>query len=595
MKAQQTIQMLLLTLLPLLALPLAVLAEAAAGDGKSHSQLLTEATVLLTSGKYGDAITALDSAIALEPDHYLTYYRRATALLSLGRSASALADLEKLLELNPSFANAWLQKGKIYAKEGDLLKAKDATDKFLKNASASTKQREKDEGHKLKSDITRAIEQQATLQKAHSGANAAVEKILQKSKNRSEVGKQMAADPRIQAHSTTCVEAATAMLEVSVNHLDARRFRADCNLWKNSLEDAMADWSRTVNLSPSTTLHLRLSALSYFVFGEKEAGRLHLKNCLHSDPDNKACAQAHRKIKGYERSFKKLQNFKEGGTWRPVLSVLKGGKVGGKTIREEITDYIQNDLSQPVADGEEPVIPQVVSDAVERSELLFSLLKDQCKAHVELDEITKALPLCEQVLLREPDNIDAHVAKGEIAMKAEEYEEAVREFTAAFQKGGNQDRNIHAKLTKAQKRLKLQNTKDYYKVLGVARDADARTIKKAYRTLARKNHPDKGGSQKKMAEINEAFGVLGNDELRQRYDLGDDPNDPAGQAGQGGYGNPFTYSGGGGHHFAQMVSSELDSPLESRLTPLSGFQFQQQGGFGGGGGSQQQFRFHFGG
>jgi DnaJ homolog subfamily C member 3 len=72
-------------------------------------------------------------------------------------------------------------------------------------------------------------------------------------------------------------------------------------------------------------------------------------------------------------------------------------------------------------------------------------------------------------------------------------------------------------------------------------------------------HPDKGGSEAKMAVVNEAYEVLSDPELRQRYDNGDDPNDP--MQGQGG---PFP---GGGHPFAQF--------------------FQQAAGSG--------FQFHFGG
>lgn len=86
-----------------------------------------------------------------------------------------------------------------------------------------------------------------------------------------------------------------------------------------------------------------------------------------------------------------------------------------------------------------------------------------------------------------------------------------------------------------------------------------------------KAHPDKGGSEAKMAAVNEAYEVLSKPELRQRFDNGDDPNDPT--AGQGG--NPFAggFPGGGsgGNPFAQF--------------------FQQAGGFPGGGGGG--FQFHF--
>jgi molecular chaperone DnaJ len=61
--------------------------------------------------------------------------------------------------------------------------------------------------------------------------------------------------------------------------------------------------------------------------------------------------------------------------------------------------------------------------------------------------------------------------------------------------------------------------RDYYEVLGVAKDASADEIKKAYRRLAIAHHPDKaGGTETKFKEINEAYQVLSNAEKRQRYD-----------------------------------------------------------------------------
>jgi len=65
--------------------------------------------------------------------------------------------------------------------------------------------------------------------------------------------------------------------------------------------------------------------------------------------------------------------------------------------------------------------------------------------------------------------------------------------------------------------------KDYYKILGVGRDADEKAIKKAYRRLAMKYHPDRNlGKEKeaneKFKEINEAYAVLGDPEKRGQYD-----------------------------------------------------------------------------
>lgn len=68
--------------------------------------------------------------------------------------------------------------------------------------------------------------------------------------------------------------------------------------------------------------------------------------------------------------------------------------------------------------------------------------------------------------------------------------------------------------------------RDYYKILGVERNADEKTIKQAYRRLARKYHPDvnkQKGAQERIKEINEAYAVLSDPEKRKRYDsLGQD-------------------------------------------------------------------------
>lgn len=60
--------------------------------------------------------------------------------------------------------------------------------------------------------------------------------------------------------------------------------------------------------------------------------------------------------------------------------------------------------------------------------------------------------------------------------------------------------------------------KDYYQILGISKVATQDEIKKAYRKLAHKHHPDKGGDEKKFKEINEAYQVLSNKEKKAQYD-----------------------------------------------------------------------------
>src|SRR3989442_15474194 len=63
--------------------------------------------------------------------------------------------------------------------------------------------------------------------------------------------------------------------------------------------------------------------------------------------------------------------------------------------------------------------------------------------------------------------------------------------------------------------------KDYYKLVGVDRNADQKAISVAYRKLARQKHPDvnkAAGAEEKFKEINEAYQVLGDADRRARYD-----------------------------------------------------------------------------
>ena len=64
----------------------------------------------------------------------------------------------------------------------------------------------------------------------------------------------------------------------------------------------------------------------------------------------------------------------------------------------------------------------------------------------------------------------------------------------------------------------MASTPDYYKTLGVPRTATADEIKKAFRKLARKHHPDAGGDEAKFKELNEAYEVLSDEKKRALYD-----------------------------------------------------------------------------
>jgi DnaJ-class molecular chaperone len=134
--------------------------------------------------------------------------------------------------------------------------------------------------------------------------------------------------------------------------------------------------------------------------------------------------------------------------------------------------------------------------------------------------------------------------------------------------------------------------RDYYAILGVPRDADAAALKKAYRKLAMKWHPDKNpdnveAAQAKFQEISEAYDVLNDPEKRQVYDqFGEEGLKAGGGSGPGGY----SFTSGNAEEIFRQFFGGSGSPFGEMFG---------MGGFGGMGGRTTRipggFSFSFGG
>ena len=125
--------------------------------------------------------------------------------------------------------------------------------------------------------------------------------------------------------------------------------------------------------------------------------------------------------------------------------------------------------------------------------------------------------------------------------------------------------------------------RDPYAVLGVARDADADTIRKAYRKLAREYHPDvnqAAGAEERFKEISQAYDILGDEEKRRMFDrygedstrAGFDPNRAAGFGGFGGGGFPGAAEGVDledlfGSFFGERIKRGRNVRLGVRIDP----------------------------
>ena len=196
----------------------------------------------------------------------------------------------------------------------------------------------------------------------------------------------------------------------------------------------------------------------------------------------------------------------------------------------------------------------------------------------------EAIDACDHAYKLNNNNMDVLLRKATILENREELEAALRELRTIEQNDPH-FHEIDKKIERMEKLIKAKKNRNYWKILGLKRNASDKEIKKAYKKLAILYHPDRCGQndqttdwsaakcEEEFRNIADAKEVLTNDEMRKLYDQGVDPMDPESkqehERSQHGHGFPF----GGGFHGG----------------PFGGGGFRQQGGGGGG----FKFKFNF--
>ncbi|KAF6815680.1 tetratricopeptide [Colletotrichum sojae] len=204
------------------------------------------------------------------------------------------------------------------------------------------------------------------------------------------------------------------------------------------------------------------------------------------------------------------------------------------------------------------------------------ILQNRALCKIKLKEYDGAIADCERAISLDSTYLKARKTKANALGQAERWEDAVREWKA-IQELDPEDRTIAKEVRKAELELKKSQRKDYYKILGVDKNADDNQIKKAYRKLAIIHHPDKNPNDEQAAErfkdIGEAYETLSDSQKRARYDSGEDLIDPSDMFGGGGMGG-----GMGGMHGG--IDPEI---LFNMMGGGGGFGGGGGGGFNGGG------------
>ncbi|KAI8949557.1 hypothetical protein F4801DRAFT_394773 [Xylaria longipes] len=248
---------------------------------------------------------------------------------------------------------------------------------------------------------------------------------------------------------------------------------------------------------------LVLRGRALYAQGENDKAIQHFRKALSGDPDFKDAVK-------WLRTVQKLDRMKEEGN-----ADYKAGR--WQAAFDKYTSALNVDPANRGTNSK--------------------LLQNRALCRLKLKDYDEAIADCERAISLDPSYMKARKTKANALGQAEKWEDAVREWKK-IQELDPEDRTIVKEIRKAELELKKSQRKDYYKILGVAKDSDDATIKKAYRKLAIIHHPDKNrddeGAAERFKDIGEAYETLSDPQKRARYDSGEDLIDPSEMFGGGG-------------------------------------------------------------
>jgi len=209
------------------------------------------------------------------------------------------------------------------------------------------------------------------------------------------------------------------------------------------------------------------------------------------------------------------------------------------------------------------------------------ILANRALCYQKLNKNVEALRDSNQSIKLNPFYARGYIKRGNVYMELKMFDDA----RADFQKAKDLDPNVtgvEGYLNDANKKAESARKRDYYAILGIDKNADEKEIKRAYKKMAMKYHPDRNSeseeskkmAEKKFIDVNDAYTVLSDPKKRSMYDQGVDPLNPE-------------EAQGGGMHFGGDASEILKMFFGGGGSPF-GF---SSGGFGNG----SNIKFSFGG
>lgn len=255
------------------------------------------------------------------------------------------------------------------------------------------------------------------------------------------------------------------VLAVAPDCKEALLLKARLLFAKRDFPAVIAEAGRALKSDENDLQALLLRGRAYLYTGDHDHALKHYQAGLRSDPEHSELKQAYRQLKNLVKRTKAATDLLEQSKFRQAADEFK-------LALEIIPDHSSHNLHLHVG---------------------------LCRCLGRLGRHKQAEEACSRALEGDGEMFDALLMRGESRLALEEWEGAMGDFKHAHQLNQQSREAVHG-FQRAEQGLKLSKRKDWYKVLGVDRSASAADIKRAYKRLALRWHPDKNQDNKDDAE-----------------------------------------------------------------------------------------------
>ncbi|PCH36519.1 protein prenylyltransferase [Wolfiporia cocos MD-104 SS10] len=438
---------------------------------KQAEQVKEEGNVAFKAQRFAEAIELYTRAVELNPSEPTYLTNRAAAYMALKRFKPALADCQQAANLQSASPSpkTLIRLARCQLSTGSTAPALSTlrTVLSIEPANSAALQLQK-----------KVLELEAHLRN------------LDSAKQRKDWGMaRLALDKCVQAIEA---EGGDIPSQWRLSRVELELARGNWTAASSAASDAL----RVDQNSPDALTH---RGLVLFLTAKTAQALTHVTSALRLDPGHEPAQRLRKRVKDVER-------------------LKEEGNVAFRSGRLEAAIENYGEALERIGDKDEEG---------KGGQIRAILLSNRATTLVKLERHEDALADIEESLRLYPASFKAYRTRARINLHLEKYDPAVADFKSAIEQaemeGSDADvRALRAELKKAEAALKRSKSKDYYKILGVARDCSEVEIKKAYRRESLKHHPDKGGDEEKFKLVVEAHSVLSDPHRRERYDMGED-------------------------------------------------------------------------